>query len=365
MRDKSLGELLREARVSKKITLDEIESKTGISSHYLLAMELDQFKIIPANKLGLFLKQYADIVLLDFYLLKEHYNEQMSQRESQTDELSVTQIVEEKLSQQKQKQNNTIVVPPIKVSNVASDLEKRIAQKMQLQALIDQKPEKKDLLTEEHKTLSKVAEKSPVETSTRPSSVRQKNEMDFKEDLDKSRSSRYKEEDSKSKSFLSVILLCLIAMAIVVFIFFTVWQQFSKETKHVDDVKSTFLDQSKKSSSSSSEPKSKIKTEVQDNYLLATVEKAHATVEVTVTLKDAESAWISLTNSEIADAGTTLTVDSPSYTATFPAEVTESLLTLGLAQGVTLKIDGQEVDLTNLPTTNVSYIALQFNNKAE
>lgn len=363
MRDKSLGELLREARVSKKITLDEIESKTGISSHYLLAMELDQFKIIPENKLDHFLKQYADIVLLDFYLLKEHYNEQMSRRENQTDELSVTQIVEEKLSQQRQ--NNTVVVPPIKVSNVANDLEKRIAQKLQLQALIEQQPEKNNTLTEDYQPASKVSDKSLSESTTRPSIVRETADVDLNEDMDKSRSSRYKEEDSKSKSFLSVILLCLIAMAIVVFIFFTVWQQFSKETKHVDDAKSTFLDQSKKSSSSSSEPKSKITTEVQENYLLATVEKAHETVEVTVTLKDAESAWISLTNSDIADAGTTLTADSPSYTATFPAEVTESLLTLGLAQGVTLKIDGQEVDLTNLPTTDVSYIALQFNNKAE
>ncbi|HER2874953.1 TPA: helix-turn-helix domain-containing protein, partial [Streptococcus pyogenes] len=38
MSEKSLGEVLRESRVGKNITLDDIELKTGISSHYLLAM---------------------------------------------------------------------------------------------------------------------------------------------------------------------------------------------------------------------------------------------------------------------------------------------------------------------------------------
>ena len=47
MREQTLGEFLRETRVQRKITLDDIESQTGISSHYLLALELDQFKIIP------------------------------------------------------------------------------------------------------------------------------------------------------------------------------------------------------------------------------------------------------------------------------------------------------------------------------
>lgn len=97
MRETSLGELLRETRVGKNITLDEIEAKTGISSHYLLAMELDQFKIIPEEKFGHFLKQYADIVGLDFDSLKRLYQLQVSFKK-ETGTPSVTQIVEEKLS---------------------------------------------------------------------------------------------------------------------------------------------------------------------------------------------------------------------------------------------------------------------------
>ncbi len=97
MRDKSLGEILRESRIEKNITLDYIETKSGISSHYLLAMELDQYKIIPEHKIDQFLKQYGEIVGLEFHYLKNKYNQQMSTKMGNKNP-SVTQIVENKLS---------------------------------------------------------------------------------------------------------------------------------------------------------------------------------------------------------------------------------------------------------------------------
>lgn len=97
MRDKSLGEILRESRIEKNITLDYIETKSGISSHYLLAMELDQYKIIPEHKIDQFLKQYGEIVGLEFHYLKNKYNQQMSTK-MENKNPSVTQIVENKLS---------------------------------------------------------------------------------------------------------------------------------------------------------------------------------------------------------------------------------------------------------------------------
>ncbi|HES2899520.1 TPA: helix-turn-helix domain-containing protein, partial [Streptococcus pyogenes] len=100
MSEKSLGEVLRESRVGKNITLDDIELKTGISSHYLLAMELDQFKIIPEEKFDQFLKEYADIVELDFNTLKRRYRYQVNSKKD-SDIKSVTEIVEEKLSKKR------------------------------------------------------------------------------------------------------------------------------------------------------------------------------------------------------------------------------------------------------------------------
>lgn len=81
-------------------------------------------------------------------------------------------------------------------------------------------------------------------------------------------------------------------------------------------------------------------------------------MDVTVTLTDAESRWFSLTNSDLGEAGTTLTKENPTYTATLPAEVTESLLTLGTPHGIEIKIDNQLLDLTSLPSSDVSYITL-------
>ncbi|MGT2933630.1 helix-turn-helix domain-containing protein [Streptococcus catagoni] len=323
MREQSLGELLREARVRRQITLDDIENSTGISSHYLLAMELDQFKIIPEEKFDTFLRQYADIVGLDFLYLKERYRKQ-SLKKTNLSEPTVTQLVEEKLSRKKQ-ENKAYCPPPFPIP-------------------------------------------TPPPTTSAPSSTYLFNEH-FKNESDNddyeqevSRLSKYKVEDKKSKSFFSILLLSLIALTILSFIFFAVWQQFSKENK-ANEARSEFVNKTadkKSSSTTSSEKKTKIVTEGQDNYLKATITKASDTVEVTVSLTDAESAWISLTNSDIGEAGITLTKDNPTYTATLPAEISEALLTLGVKEGVSVTIDGQPLDLSALTSPDVSYITLEM-----
>ncbi|EPZ48392.1 hypothetical protein HMPREF1229_0166 [Streptococcus pyogenes GA40634] len=55
-----------------------------------------------------------------------------------------------------------------------------------------------------------------------------------------------------------------------------------------------------------------------------------------------------------------MTQDSPTYTATLPAEITESLLTLGVTNGVSVTIDGQPVDLSPLTSTDLSYITFKI-----
>ncbi|WP_231147322.1 hypothetical protein [Streptococcus equi] len=60
-------------------------------------MELDSSKSFQKKSFGHFLKQYADIVGLDFDSLKRLYQLQVSFKK-ETGTPSVTQIVEEKLS---------------------------------------------------------------------------------------------------------------------------------------------------------------------------------------------------------------------------------------------------------------------------
>ncbi|EGE53393.1 MULTISPECIES: helix-turn-helix domain-containing protein [Streptococcus] len=324
MRDKSLGEILRESRIEKNITLDYIETKSGISSHYLLAMELDQYKIIPEHKIDQFLKQYGEIVGLEFHYLKNKYNQQMSTK-MENKNPSVTQIVENKLSHR--------VEDKVNFSRQAKSFDE----------------EEKNTSTKKNTQANFLVDNSKDEDD----------EFYF----ESSRHSRLSHNEKRSKSIFIIVLLTFIALLIFVFMFFAVWKQMNKENKakevQTSQVNKT-TSKSKTNTSSSSQPKTEITSQGQDNYLEATVKKANESVDVTITLTDAESAWISLTNSDIGEAGTTLTKETPTYTATLDKDVSEALLTLGITKGLSVSIDGEPLDLSPITVTDTSYITLKF-----
>lgn len=324
MRDKSLGEILRESRIEKNITLDYIETKSGISSHYLLAMELDQYKIIPEHKIDQFLKQYGEIVGLEFHYLKNKYNQQMSTK-MENKNPSVTQIVENKLSHR--------VEDKVNFSRQAKSFDE----------------EEKNTSTKKNTQANFLVDNSKDEDD----------EFYF----ESSRHSRLSHNEKRSKSIFIIVLLTFIALLIFVFMFFAVWKQMNKENKakevQTSQVNKT-TSKSKTNTSSSSQPKTEITSQGQDNYLEATVKKANESVDVTITLTDTESAWISLTNSDIGEAGTTLTKETPTYTATLDKDVSEALLTLGITKGLSVSIDGEPLDLSPITVTDTSYITLKF-----
>ncbi|PCH13572.1 hypothetical protein A9Y57_00205 [Streptococcus parauberis] len=324
MRDKSLGEILRESRIEKNITLDYIETKSGISSHYLLAMELDQYKIIPEHKIDQFLKQYGEIVGLEFHYLKNKYDQQMSTK-MENKNPSVTQIVENKLSHR--------VEDKVNFSRQAKSFDE----------------EEKNTSTKKNTQANFLVDNSKDEDD----------EFYF----ESSRHSRLSHNEKRSKSIFIIVLLTFIALLIFVFMFFAVWKQMNKENKakevQTSQVNKT-TSKSKTNTSSSSQPKTEITSQGQDNYLEATVKKANESVDVTITLTDAESAWISLTNSDIGEAGTTLTKEAPTYTATLDKDVSEALLTLGITKGLSVSIDGEPLDLSPITVTDTSYITLKF-----
>ena len=343
MSEKSLGEVLRESRVGKNITLDDIESKTGISSHYLLAMELDQFKIIPEEKFDQYLKDYADIVELDFITLKRRYHYQVNAKKK-SDTKSVTEIVEEKLSQK-----------PLR--------EKMATGGMPYPHYTSTPPKKtQETLVIPVKTVG-LDSKTLVKAAIPAASQFKNDDRLVPKKANVSRSRRYDNGDRSKKSIVPAFILGLVALAIIGVIFFGVWKQFEKGQR-AKEAEMTLLEASKKSKAaskeSSSEPQTQITTEGADNYLVATVTKSKETVDITVSLTDAESSWISLTNSEIGESGTTLTQESPTYTTTLPADVTESLLTLGITKGVSVTVDGQPLDLSALTSTDLSYITFKI-----
>ncbi|MGF0071473.1 helix-turn-helix domain-containing protein [Streptococcus orisratti] len=305
MSEINMGDLLREARVQKKLSLEDIEKQTKIPQHYLLAMELDQFNILPQEKLDPYLKDYTAAVGLNL-----------------ADLMSSQQEPEEKLNTQEEK-IDTVILPKTHEFEI---------------------PEKYESI----RTLEISPSTSPI-TSTR--------------------SSRYRTKESRP-SYLPIISLCFATLAILSFVFYTVWQQTkqSNQTKTSDYsvVSSTSSQVSEESSStsetpiSSSENQTTLTTTGSGDSLSVNVENANNDVQISISLAGAESSWVSVTNSEAGDGGTLLTSNDNNLTTKLLSGTTSSVITLGVTAGVTVTINGQAVDLSNLASTSVSYITLNI-----
>ncbi len=305
MSEINMGDLLREARVQKKLSLEDIEKQTKIPQHYLLAMELDQFNILPQEKLDPYLKDYTAAVGLNL-----------------ADLMTSQQGPEEKLNTQEEK-IDTVILPKTPEFET---------------------PEKDESI----RTLEIYPSPSPI-TSTR--------------------SSRYRTKESRP-SYLPIISLCFATLAILSFVFYTVWQQTkqSNQTKTSDYsvVSSTSSQVSEESSStsetptSSSENQTTLTTTGSGDNLSVNVENANNDVEISISLAGAESSWVSVTNSEAGDGGTLLTSNDNNLTTKLLSGTTSSVITLGVTAGVTVTINGQAVDLSNLASTSVSYITLNI-----
>lgn len=313
MREQTIGEILREARVAKHLTLEEVEEKTAIPSPHLLALELEQFKLIPKDKIETYLQQYSEAVDLDTADLLEKYHEQ---EVDSSDEEQEEHVVESTTTN-----TESIVKTPqdetISIAKSASDDSFIIG----------------------------------------------------------SRSSRYKGKE-KTNSYLPIVMLCLVALGILAFVSFVTWNQLQSDSNNastsysvVHSSSSTTTDStSSESSSSTSESSSseedtslKMSTEGSGNSLTVNLSNVTDSLTVEISLSGADSSWVSVTNSESNDSGTLLSsTGTTSYTAILPSGTTSSLITLGVTEGVTVTIDGQEVDTSALTSTTLSYITINI-----
>lgn len=313
MREQTIGEILREARVAKHLTLEEVEEKTAIPSPHLLALELEQFKLIPKDKIETYLQQYSEAVELDTADLLEKYHEQ---EVDSSDEEQEEHVVESTTTN-----TESIVKTPqdetISIAKSASDNSFIIG----------------------------------------------------------SRSSRYKGKE-KTNSYLPIVMLCLVALGILAFVSFVTWNQLQSDSNNastsysvVHSSSSTTTDStSSESSSSTSESSSseedtslKMSTEGSGNSLTVNLSNVTDSLTVEISLSGADSSWVSVTNSESNDSGTLLSsTGTTSYTAVLPSGTTSSLITLGVTEGVTVTIDGQEVDTSALTSTTLSYITINI-----
>lgn len=312
MREQTIGEILREARVAKHLTLEDVEEKAAIPSPHLLALELEQFKLIPKDKVETYLQQYGEAVELDTADLLEKYHEQ---EVGSSDEEQEEHVVES-------------------TTNIESIVK-----------------------TPQDETIS-------IAKSVSDDSI-----------IIGSRSSRYKGKE-KTNSYLPIVMLCLVALGILAFVSFVTWNQLQSDSKNASTSYSvvhsssatTTNSTSSESASSTSESSSskedtslKMSTEGSGNSLTVNLSNVTDSLTVEISLSGANSSWVSVTNSESNDSGTLLSsTGTTSYTAVLPSGTTSSLITLGVTEGVTVTIDGQEVDTSALTSTALSYITINI-----
>ena len=312
MREQTIGEILREARVAKHLTLEDVEEKAAIPSPHLLALELEQFKLIPKDKVETYLQQYGEAVELDTADLLEKYHEQ---EVGSSDEEQEEHVVES-------------------TTNIESIVK-----------------------TPQDETIS-------IAKSISDDSI-----------IIGSRSSRYKGKE-KTNSYLPIVMLCLVALGILAFVSFVTWNQLQSDSKNAstsysvvhsssatttDSTSSESASSTSESSSSKEDTSLNMSTEGSGNSLTVNLSNVTDSLTVEISLSGANSSWVSVTNSESNDSGTLLSsTGTTSYTAVLPSGTTSSLITLGVTEGVIVTIDGQEVDTSALTSTALSYITINI-----
>ena len=313
MKYQTFGDILSESRVAQHLTLEEVEEKTSISSSYLLALELEQFQLIPENQIEDFIQKYGECVHLDTADLLAKYRKQRAA-----------------------------------------------------------KPVKEDKKAPAPKQAAPTSKAVPYKTETPTSTQRVSQNVRTDDMVVGSRSSRHKNEEVTA-SYIPIILLSLVALGILAFVSLVTWNQLQSDRRTANTDYSVVYSKSSTSSSSSSESTStstsssssdnklKMTTEGGGSNLTVNLSNVPDTVTVDISLSGADSSWVSVTNSASGDSGVLLSsTGTTSYSATLASGTKSSVITLGVTKGVTVTINGQKVDTSAITSTTLSYITLNI-----
>lgn len=314
--NKTVGDLLREARNKKGLALQNIERSTGIATHNLLAIELDQFSLIEADKLESYLKTYAQEVEVPYSSL-----------------MAATGFPDFSEPTPAPVQEPVVPVAPVSV-------EKQVKANFE-----------------------NIVKNNPAPQATPVSSAASANMR------------RTGGRSNKSGGFFKFVLSLLLLGAIA-FAGFTLYKQYFADflTKKEVASSSSSSSESEKSSSSSSysstsasstkpsssapAPTTKLVVTGGGEGIDVTVTTSKKPVKIELSLAGSGESWIGVSNSDIG--GVTLNTDNPKVVATLNEGTTQSLIELGVTQGVTIKINDQVLDMSDITSTTSSAINLQI-----
>lgn len=308
--NKTVGDLLREARNKKGLALQNIERSTGIATHNLLAIELDQFSLIEADKLESYLQTYAKEVEVPYASL-----------------MAASGFPNFAEPTPAPVQETVAPVAPISV-------EKQVKANFET-----------------------IVKNNPAPQST-PANLRRTD----------GRSGKSGKE--KSGGFFKLVVSLLLTAA-VLFAGYTLYKQYFANNLTKKDVSESSTSASESSSSSipasssttassSSAPASDTKLAVTGggDYLEVKATTSTKPVKVELSLSGAEKSWVSMVNSDLGEVGTMLNSEQPKLTATMFDGVTQGILYLGVTKGVTVKINDQTLDMSSLTSTANSTIVI-------
>lgn len=296
--NKTVGDLLREARTKKGLALQTIAKNTGISDHNLLAIELDQFSLIEEEHLDNYLKSYAEAVDLEFDSLK--------------DSLAVQQTATELQDNRTETSYDKLILKE-NPNYVPGSLGSR---------------------------------------SSRRQSKRQR--------------------ESHRRSILPLLILSLLALGILVFVGFNFWKNLDKKplslpktptvssNKAVDksEEKNEKEGETPASSTTPSVPEqAKLTTEGGGESMTVRVSNAKKPIEVEISFAGPESSWVGLSHSDLGEMGMMLGTDQ-SHKAVLNDDAKEAELSFGITQGISVKIAGQELDMSLITSTANSFVTI-------
>lgn len=108
-------------------------------------------------------------------------------------------------------------------------------------------------------------------------------------------------------------------------------------------------------------PDTKITTSGSGAIITANVSTSASPIKVDFSVAAGSEIWVGMTNSDLSAAGKTLSAQLTSLSATVTANATNSVISVGTVNGLTISINGQKLDLSALTTTGPATINLQFN----
>ncbi len=289
---KSVGTQLRDGRQAKQLSLDNLEDLTGIKSPFLLAIEMDQFALLPSKAYEIsYIKKFAQAVDLDDDSILRDYH------------LSVAEKQEQLLNKQKM-------------------------------AGLD--------LPEENYSRTQVIQHTATSHREKPKKV------------------------NLSQIFLLTLLALLVLTVLFIFLGRPLLSQLSSNagtpaSEPSQSVTATSTTTASTSPSSSSEsPNLTVTPSVDGVTLSANLSHAQKPVDIVLTLtEDSTDKWFAVSNSNY-ESGSFLNQETTTARVVLSEETQETTITLGASSGVTITVNGQDLDLSTLSPDATGYITLMI-----